>query len=268
MIINQITPQAILDNKSDYDTYLKKQLSPLVGKDSWMQDWRHIAQRFGLLKFQEMKEEELQSYEWDEKWVHDLIEEAILKVKEHLELGPLNIMVVPAIAFPWFRNLDRAIWTNGFTNGPNTIILAVPPKPDAVFLQYMIAHEAHHASPQNPIYQLTLDTFTLQDWYKMEGTAEYFSLSLYEDKRWWKDEFTKEIESNYWNRAKNQLHFADENGFALRFGDPANGIPYLAGYAFAYNLVRDYVKRNSIQEYKELFLIKASEYIDCYKVNN
>ncbi|MCM3667233.1 DUF2268 domain-containing protein [Mesobacillus subterraneus] len=71
----------------------------------------------------------------------------------------------------------------------------MPPRPGVDFLQYLLAHECHHASPENPIYHLSLSTFNLEEWYKMEGTAEYFALFLYPDKRWWKDNLPTGMES-------------------------------------------------------------------------
>src|SRR5690606_8261364 len=104
----------------------------------------------------------------------------------------------------------QSLWLNGFTNGPGNILLAIPPKPDIDYFQYLLAHELHHATPENPIYQLTLETFTLEEWYKMEGAAEYFSLSLYPDKRWWRDNLPLEVEESYWKQCQEHLKVADD----------------------------------------------------------
>lgn len=76
--------------------------------------------------------------------------------------------LVPALLFSYFQEQPQSLWTNAFTNGPGNVIMAAPPHPDIDFLQYLLAHECHHASPENPIYNLTLSTFTLEEWYKME----------------------------------------------------------------------------------------------------
>ncbi|WP_268809835.1 DUF2268 domain-containing putative Zn-dependent protease, partial [Planococcus sp. CAU13] len=73
----------------------------------------------------------------------------------------------------------------------------------------------------------------------MEGTAEFFSLNLYEDKRWWKDDFTKTIELDYWHQAKREIDTTDDEiKGKFCFGDPKNGTPFMAGYAFAYEMVK------------------------------
>jgi uncharacterized protein YjaZ len=92
----------------------------------------------------------------------------------------------------------------------------------------MLAHELHHATPINPIYELSSDHFPLFEWLKMEGGAELFALSLYEDKRWWKDDFSSEVEVLYWEKVKPYLDTINDSiKNPLCFGDPKNGIPYL-----------------------------------------
>lgn len=263
--ITQITPNDLFKNRERLESYLKEQLSPLVNDQTWMKEWKQIAQRFRLLKFKELTEQEALSYEWNLESVQTIIEQTISEVKKHIRLEDLKVTVVPALPFPWFEKFDQSIWTNGFTNGKNNMILAIPPNPDHSFLQYMIAHEAHHACPENPMYSLTLDTFTLLEWYKMEGTAEYFSLSLYEDKRWWKDEFTEQVEREYWKLAKEHLFSADEQTMYLRYGDPNRNIPYLAGYAFALGLVRNYTEQYSINRLSELYEIEPNQLVESYK---
>lgn len=80
----------------------------------------------------------------------------------------IRITLVPALLFSYFQEQPQSLWTNAFTNGPGNVIMAAPPHPDIDFLQYLLAHECHHASQENPIYNLTLSTFTLEEWYKME----------------------------------------------------------------------------------------------------
>jgi hypothetical protein len=170
-----------------------------------MQDWDQLARRFQLLKFEPLSEPEIHSYSWNQEQIASIIHETIENVEKYLHFQHLNITIVPALPFPWFQKYDQSLWTNGYAVGATTIVLAIPPDPDPFFLRYMLAHEMHHAFPENPIYYLTLDTFTLADWYKMEGGAEYFSLSLYDDKRWWKDDFTEEAEQAYQEIAQKNI---------------------------------------------------------------
>ncbi|WP_408641597.1 DUF2268 domain-containing putative Zn-dependent protease [Solibacillus palustris] len=122
-----------------------------------------------------------------------MVNETVQTVKQHIELDSnLQITLVPALPFPWFSNIEQSIWTNGFTNCSQSIWIAIPANPDIPFLHYLLAHELHHSAPNNPMYKLTIEHFPLKEWYKMEGTAEYFSLQLFEDKRWWKESFTLE----------------------------------------------------------------------------
>lgn len=264
--IKQITPVDILLNVNHLDDYLKEQLRDFANEDSWMTKWEHLVQRFQLYKFKDLSKEEILAYAWDQNQIKDLVEETMLNVGQYLKIDDINITILPALPFPWFQNFDQSIWTNGFTNGPGNIIIAIPQKPDVDFLQYMLAHESHHASSDNPIYNLTLNTFTLEEWYKMEGTAEFFSLSLYPDKRWWKDTFTDEVETAYWTEAKDYLKTVDEKiKSRLCFGSPKDGIPFFSGYSFALKVVSNYVKRNPVKEIKELFAVSPSQFIDSYK---
>lgn len=256
----------LYQNRGDLDSYLIENLSPLVNDTTWMKDWKQIAERFQLFKFKEFSEEEATAYTWDTKRVNDIIHETINNVGKHLPFDDVTLTVFPAIPFPWFKNLPQSIWTNGFTNGPNNIQIAIPPEPDEDFLCYMIAHELHHATPKNPIYNLTLDSFTLAEWFKMEGGAEFFSLSLYPDKRWWKDDFTSEVESDYWEKVKSIHDSTDgksKNLFA--FGNPKQGIPYMAGYAFAYHLFLAFSEVYPEKTFEDLLLVQSELFIENYQ---
>lgn len=264
--IKQITPIEILSNKHRLDDFLQEHLRILVNKDSWMMDWEQLVQRFQLFKFKDLSNEEILTYEWDRNQIQNLVEKTFITVNKYLTFNDVRITVLPALPFPWFQNYDRSLWTNGFTNSPGNIIIAIPPQPDFEFLQYLLAHETHHASPENPIYKLALETFTLEEWYKMEGTAEFFGLSLYPDKRWWKDNFTDEVEVAYWSECKEFLKTADDKiKGRLCFGNPKKGIPYFAGYCFALNIVSNYVKTNPVSEIRDLFFVEPSKFIESYK---
>ena len=188
------------------------------------------------------------SHLWEEQLIKHVLTETFESVQKHITLHPdLQIVVVPALPFPWFSNVEQSIWTNGFTIRNQSVWIAIPPNPDLPFLRYLLAHELHHSTPENPIYYLKLDNFPLKDLYIMEGTAEYFSLQLFEDKRWWKERFTLEIEERYVGEAKRFLHTNDESlKGPLCFGSVKQQIPYMAGYAFAYNAVKVHVKRKPI----------------------
>lgn len=212
MKIIQLTPQLLLKNKGNPELYLNNIIEATITSNSWMKEGRDIALRFQLYKFLELSTEEMLSHSWDEKLIHQVVSKTVQMVKEYIELDDnLQITIVPALPFPWFTNLEQSIWVNGFTNSSQSVWIAIPPNPDISFLRYLLAHELHHASPQNPIYQLKVDHFPLKDWYKMEGTAEYFSLHIFEDKRWWKESFTLEVEELYILEAKTFLHTIDDN---------------------------------------------------------
>jgi hypothetical protein len=231
-----------------------------------MTEWRQLAERFQLFNFMDFSLEEANEYTWDTLRVGRLIEDTCNRAREFLPFDNITVTVFPAVPFPWHKNLPRPIWTNGFTNGPNNIQIAIPPLPDEDFLCYMIAHELHHATVKNPIYKLTTDTFTLAEWFKMEGGAEYFSLSLYPDKRWWKNDFSPETERMYWNRVKYNCDSADgktKNLYA--FGDPKKGIPFMAGYAFAYKLFLSYTESYQGKSYVDLLTVKPAEFLDIYQ---
>lgn len=159
--IKQFTPALLSENKYSLESFLQKELSPLVSEATWVKEWRHIAERFQLFKFKELSEHEAADLEWDTTEVEKLILESVEKARTYLPYDKIMITVFPALPFPWFKNHPRSLWTNGYTNGPNNIQIAVPTHPDKDFLQYMVAHELHHATPINPIYELTLETFFL-----------------------------------------------------------------------------------------------------------
>lgn len=265
LIIKQITPIEIYQNRERFPDYVSEQLSTLITGRVWMTDLEQIVHRFQLHKITKMTQEDILTYHWNTERVDEIIRETFDEVNKHLPFDSVSFTVFPALFYPWFKQHDRSIWTNGFTNGPNSIQIAVPPNPDEVFLRYMVAHELHHATPINPIYNLTADNFSLSEWFKMEGGAELFALSLYEDKRWWKDEFTSEVEDMYKQSMKTHLDSVDakiKNRFC--FGDPKNGIPYLAGYAFSYNVFRNFSERNPKLTYREFLEVDSSRIIQEY----
>ncbi|MHA6252770.1 DUF2268 domain-containing putative Zn-dependent protease [Oceanobacillus sp. CAU 1775] len=265
--VKQLTPQRLLDNQHRLDDFLEEELSFLVSENTWMTEWRQVVGRFQLQKFEHLSSEEILAFNWNEDEIQKLIEKTFTDIESQINFQNLHITIVPALKFPWFENLDNAIWTNGFTNGLENIIIAIPARPDSDFLQYLIAHESHHALIRNPIYDLNLENFTLEEWYKMEGIAEYFSLSLYPDKRWWKDSFTKETEKNYWKVCKEHMKTVDDQVKGrLCFGDASQGIPTFAGYSFAYNMVAAYVKSNPIGNINDLFEVEASAFIENYRL--
>jgi len=264
--INQIMPQKLVNQMGDLDSYLKKELSPLITKTTWMTSWEQMAQRFMLNKFIGLSNEEILSYQWDAEKVERIITETFKEVGTHLKFDEVTVTVFPALPFSLHKNLDQSMWTNGFTNGPNSIQIAIPPNPNEDFLRYLIAHELHHATPENPIYSLALDQFSLAHWLKMEGGAELFSLSLYKDHRWWKNEFKSEVESNYWNRAKEKLSTTDSKEKSiLSVGDPAQGLPVMVGYSFAYRLFSNYIEKYPNVTFRELLTVDPMEVIQVYE---
>lgn len=269
MKIVQLTPQLLVENKHNSHKYLNNIIHPTIHLNSWMKHWQDIVSRFQLIKFLDLPIEDILAHSWKVEFIEQVVNETFQLVKQHIELdNNLQITIVPALPFPWFSNIDQSIWTNGFTNSSQSIWIAIPPNPDITFLRYLIAHELHHAAPQNPIYKLTLEKFPLKDWYKMEGTAEYFSLQLFEDKRWWKESFTIEVEEHYIAEAKRLLNTNDDaiKG-PLCFGSVKQQIPYMAGYSFAYNAVMDYVKRHPIENLNQLFEIDSEELVMTYKLH-
>ncbi|MBR7552979.1 DUF2268 domain-containing putative Zn-dependent protease [Allobacillus sp. GCM10007491] len=267
--IKQITPLELIANNSQLDEFLRKNLSDLITSNTWMDEWIQLAQRFQLLKFKKMSAKDIKGLQWDTEHVMSVIKETFLHVSQYLTFNEVRVTVVPALPFPFFKDQPQSLWTNAYTNGPGNIIIAIPPEPDIEFFQYLLAHEFHHATPENPIYQLSLDTFTLEEWYKMEGTAEYFSLSLYPDKRWWKNNFPIEIESRYWNECKDHLKSTDDQiKTPLCFGSQKKQIPVFSGYSFALKLVSKYLLTNKIDDMRDLFNVEASSFIDCYMRNS
>lgn len=269
MKIVQLTPQLLLENQHHADMYLNNIIHPNLTSNSWMNNWRDVSSRFQLFKFLDLSAEEMLSYSWNEKIIAQVINETLMIVEKHIELDKdLQITIVPALPFPWFSNLERSFWTNGFTNSSQSIWMAIPPNPDRSFLCYLLAHELHHSAPKNPIYDLTIDNFPLKEWYKMEGTAEYFSLQFFEDKRWWKESFSLDIEERYIAEAKRFLNTNDDAVKGpLCFGSVKQQIPYMAGYAFAYNAVKDYAKRYPIDQLEQLFEIDSEALILTYNLH-
>lgn len=261
--VQQITANLLGENRGDLESYLESLFSPFINEQSWMKDWRQLAQRFRLYKFADMPQDELKTYEWDASRIEEITKDTFREVSKHLPYHEVTITFLPALPFPWFENLERSMWTNGFTNSPNHVLLAIPPNPDEQFLRYMIAHELHHATPINPIYTIPYERFTIGHWYLMEGGAEFFSLSLYPDKRWWKDDFTEEVEQRYLSMAYEHFHSTDDKVKGpLCFGAPDQGIPFMAGYVFAYRLVKKYAERHPSISFQDLLSIQPSELIE------
>lgn len=264
--IKQLTPATLVANKNHLEEFLKDELSDLIAEDSWLTEWEHLAQRFQLNKFKELPEVEIEKLQWDTVQIKSIIEETLYNVKKYLPFNDMHITVVPALPLPFFQDQPQSLWSNAFTNGPGNILIAIPPNPDLDFFQYLLAHESHHASPENPIYNLTLNTFTLEEWYKMEGSAEYFSLSLYPDKRWWKNNLPLEEETRYWNECKEYLKSTEDDiKGPLCFGSKKNQIPVFAGYSFALKIVTNYASTNKVKDIRELFAVEPSRFVECYK---
>ncbi|PPA69284.1 DUF2268 domain-containing putative Zn-dependent protease [Jeotgalibacillus proteolyticus] len=263
--IRQLTPAKLLENQHDLENYLEQELSGLVSQKSWMTDWKELASRFQLFNFKELTKMEIRSFEWNAEQIEKMIYETVQKVSQYLPFKTIHITVVPAVELPFFKSQPQAMWTNAFTNGPGTIIIAIPPQPDKDFLQYLIAHECHHACPENPIYTLSLSTFTLEEWYKMEGTAEYFALTLYPDKRWWKDTLPPDKEAEYWEACKYHLKTTDDHiKMALCFGSRKKEIPVFAGYSFALKAVSHFASVNQIEDIRNLFWVEPSVLMETY----
>jgi len=266
LIINQLTPQIIVNHLDDLDAYFYKELSPLITESTWMTHWEQMAERFMMPKFKQLSKEEILTYQWDTERIERIISETFNEVSLYLKFDEVTVTVFPAIPFSLHKNLGRSMWTNGFTNGPNSIQIAIPPTPNEDLLRYLIAHELHHATPENPIYSLSLDQFSLAQWLKMEGGAELFSLSLYEDQRWWQDEFNSEVELIYWNKAKEKMSTTDSvEKSVLSVGDPAQGLPIMVGYSFAYHLFCNYIKKYPDLTFRELLTIEPMEIIQVYE---
>ena len=267
MNIIQLTPQQLLLLKEQGEESLKELIEQTLHPTSWMNEWQQIATRFQLLKLLALPEEELQAYSWNEQLIEQAVIETVQKVAEWIPIHPhLNIIIVPAKQLPWFKDVPQALWTNGFTNSSDCIWIALPKAPDIEFLRYLIAHELHHASPSNPIYSLTNEHFPLKDWYKMEGAAEYFSLQLYEDKRWWKDTYTEEIQRAYIQQAIQHLHTVDPTiKMPLCYGDAARNLPIMIGYIFAFEAVKSYVSTNNGMNLVDLFELDAASIVLAYE---
>jgi uncharacterized protein YjaZ len=56
----------------------------------------------------------------------------------------------------------------------------------------------------------------------------------------------------------------DEEMNLLCFGNPEKGIPYLTGYAFAYEMVKNYVNKCPINTIKDLFSVEPIEFLNAY----
>ncbi|ALC90728.1 hypothetical protein AM500_13730 [Bacillus sp. FJAT-18017] len=264
--IKQITPIELVSNRNNLEEFLRQEFAGRVSERTWMTEWEQLAQRFQMFQFLEMTESELKSMEWNTADIEQVVRETFQIVSRYLPLDEMRIMVVPALPFSYFEKQPLSLWSNAFTNGPGNIIVAIPPQPDIDFLQYLLAHEMHHACPENPIYNISLSSFTLEQWFKMEGTAEFFSLSLFKDKRWWKDNLPKEREILYWNECKDHLQSTNDMiKSPLCFGSRKRGIPVFAGYLFALSLVSNYVSTNPTKDIRELYKLEPAKLIECYK---
>jgi uncharacterized protein YjaZ len=265
--VKHIFPDELYSNRHSLDEYLRKELSDLVSSEkTWMTERKQLIQRFQLNEFKELTEGEVMSLNWDTDQINKVIEETFQTFSQFLSFDGMRITVVPALPNLFNKDFPQPMWSNAFTNGPGNIIIAIPPQPDIDFFKYLLAHECHHASPENPIYNLSLSTFTLEEWFKMEGTAEYFSLSLYKDKRWWKDNLPSELEPGYWKECKAHLKSVDDNiKSPLCFGSRKKGIPVFAGYLFALKLVSNYVSLKQPKDIRELFRVEPYMFIECYE---
>ena len=243
---------------------LQQVVATTITPTSWMTDASMLIRRFQLTKLYSI--ENVAHYNWDVAVLQKITEDTIATVAKSIPLHEhLSITLVPALPFPWFDGVDISLTTNGFTNSPTSIWIAIPPNVDLDFYQYLLAHELHHASPINPIYSLTNENFPLKEWWKMEGCAEYFSLQHFRDKRWWTAAYTAEVERRYMQRIRPAFNCVDPavKG-SLTFGAPNEQLPYMIGYSFAYVAIKHYVTTHPLPSLAALFDLNSDVVFNDY----
>ncbi|WP_214482134.1 DUF2268 domain-containing putative Zn-dependent protease [Bacillus sp. SM2101] len=249
--ITQFAPYSLIEKK-DYLAHLvrdhgfnfefKEESSK--GSSSLIDDINHH-------KLQTLTREELVALQWNEGLIEAVIQNVMSLVSKYIYVENLEITVVPALAKP--HHIPQSLCIFAYINHHGNILIFVPPNPDLDYLKYVLAHQAFYSSPQSPVNQLN-GIFTLADWFKLEGAAQYFSLSFFEDKRWWAD-YTID-EGRYWASVKGLLQSTDvQLNRKFYFGFYDDDIPTYTGQAFAYNIVMSYVKRYPINSFTELFNI-------------
>jgi hypothetical protein len=133
--VKQVTPLEIYEENEYLLDYFNDNMSNLITGKVWMTEMKDIVNRFRLLNLKDMSKEEIHSYSWDTERVNTIIHETFNEVSRYFPYDEVSITVFPALPFHWLEKHDRSIWTNGFTNGPNNVQIAVPPNPDEEFSQ-------------------------------------------------------------------------------------------------------------------------------------
>lgn len=156
---------------------------------------------------------------------------------------------------------NGVLGTNTFGN----IILHINPLAEDYlqWMHYVFAHEYHHNVWGR--YWFVLHNTDMKGYFiesmLNDGQADAFALSLNPGLRpKWIFDLTPEQETELWERHYSKIIYSRDADYEkYMFGDPTSGIPWCAGYAFAYKIVNSFIKKHPDITFSELVEIAPAD---------
>ena len=148
---------------------------------------------------------------------------------------------------PENEGVNRALGgVNGFVPGPGLMLLNLNPIEGwQQQLQYVLAHEYHHAAWFSHVYDSS-EPLTLLYRMILEGRADHFAerFSRSGRKQWWTQSLDAKAEVETWVAMQPVLH--SKGSDLIRrylFGD-GKSVPWLAGYQIGYKIVEAFLQKH------------------------
>lgn len=156
---------------------------------------------------------------------------------------------------------NGVIGTSTFGN----MIIAVNPlaRDFTYWIPYVFAHEYHHTVWGN--YWFNHRRGELKNQFLesliIDGQADCFALSFFPElKPTWLFDLSDNVLQALWEEKYSKLLFQKDVDYCkYMFGDQASGIPWCAGYAIGYKLVRQFLFKNPAITFRQLTELTPSE---------
>ncbi|MDX8365740.1 DUF2268 domain-containing putative Zn-dependent protease [Cytobacillus sp. IB215665] len=259
--ITQFAPHSLIEKKGCLANFFRDHDFNFEFIEESSKGSRSLIDDTNLHNLHTLTSEELVALQWNEELIETAIQNVMSLVNKYIYVENVEITVVPALTKP--HHIPQSLRIFAYKNHHGNILISVPPNPDIDYLKYVLAHRAFYSSPQNPVNQLK-GNFTLADWFKLEGAAQYFSLSFFEDKRWWA--YDTIDEERYWASVKGLLQSTDvQLNRKIYYGYYDDDVPTYTGQAFAHNTVTSYIEKYPINSFTELFNIDVQHIFEIYK---
>jgi len=255
-------------SESNPGAYVEKVLKPLQEKSSLELPMEYTF-TFST-EVEQFEQNTIQLLENQEQ-INALIEEALIKSAELLPGGDKNVYIMPLRPEDNFV-ISKMEGVSGFTYSDQDILIQLDTSFQKDMLQYVVAHEYHHAI--NILANGDMAAFlTVLDLSLSEGKADSFARIVYPDKSPpWTEPLSEESKVIVLDEIKKNAESTSSNIYRDFFnGNSAKGIPLWSNYKIGYEITQSYLTNNpetSISYWTRLSsknLLQNSEYKDLLK---